>query len=112
MSDLTSQQCQAYTSDAAPLPHQEADDYLQQLDSGWAISDNKKSIARTFKFKNYYETMAFVNLVAMVAHQQDHHPEIIVNYNTCLIEFSTHSIGGLSLNDFICAAKIDNTLSL
>ena len=56
--------------------------------------------------------MAFVNVAAMIAHQQDHHPEITVNYNNCLIEYSTHSIDGLSKNDFICAVKTDNSLTL
>ena len=69
-------------------------------------------ISRIFKFKNYYETMAFVNVAAMVAHQQDHHPDMNVGYNTCRIEYSTHSVGGLSENDFICAEKTNNTLKL
>jgi 4a-hydroxytetrahydrobiopterin dehydratase len=64
-------------------------------------------IARMFEFKDYYHTMAFVNAVAWVAHGEDHHPDMKVGYNKCEVRFSTHSVGGLSENDFICAAKVD-----
>lgn len=112
MSDLSNQQCKACEGGVSPLNQQESEKYLNKLASEWALSDDGKSISRTFKFKNYYETMAFVNVAAMIAHQQDHHPDMTVSYNTCHIEYSTHSIGGLSENDFICAAKTDKTLTL
>ena len=104
MSDLASQQCQR---EVKPLSREDINDRLGQIASDWTLSDDGKSISRSFKFKNYYETMAFVNVVAMVAHQQDHHPDMTVGYNTCRVDYSTHSVGGLSDNDFICAAKID-----
>jgi 4a-hydroxytetrahydrobiopterin dehydratase len=66
-----------------------------------------KAIARTFKFKNYYETMAFVNAVAFIAHRQDHHPDLQVGYNQCRVEYSTHSAGGLSEKDFAAAHAVD-----
>jgi 4a-hydroxytetrahydrobiopterin dehydratase len=66
-----------------------------------------KAIARTFKFKNYYETMAFVNAVAYIAHRQDHHPDLVVGYNQCRIEYSTHSAGGLTENDIAAARAVD-----
>ena len=72
---------------------------------GWEHGGGE--IARTFKFKNYYETMAFVNAVAWVAHGEDHHPDMEVGYNKCGVRFSTHSVGGLSENDFISAAKVN-----
>lgn len=75
--------------------------------SSWSLDADRKLINRTFKFKNYYETMAFANAVAWIAHQEDHHPDMTISYNQCKITFSTHSVGGLSDNDFICAAKID-----
>ena len=109
MSDLLNQQC---SSNASLLTQQATEKYLSELSSEWTLSDDKKSINRTFKFKNYYETMAFVNVVAMVAHQQDHHPDMTVSYNTCRIEYSTHSVGGLSENDFICAEKTSKTVKL
>jgi len=68
-------------------------------------------IVRQFAFKNYYRTLAFVNAVAWIAHAEDHHPELTVTYNSCTVRYDTHSVnggrGGLSINDFICAAKID-----
>jgi len=64
-------------------------------------------IYREFTFKNYYKTMAFVNAVAWIAHQENHHPDLSVGYNRCLVRYSTHAIQGLSENDFICAAKVD-----
>ncbi|MGB7540502.1 MAG: 4a-hydroxytetrahydrobiopterin dehydratase [Burkholderiales bacterium] len=72
---------------------------------GWVY--NGKVITKTYSFKNYHETMAFVNAVAWIAHREDHHPDLSVGYNRCGVEFSTHSIGGISENDFICAAKIE-----
>ena len=64
-------------------------------------------IAKTWSFPNYHETLAFVNAVAWIAHRQDHHPDMTVSYGRCRVEFSTHSIGGISENDLICAAKIE-----
>jgi 4a-hydroxytetrahydrobiopterin dehydratase len=72
---------------------------------GW--QSNGKEIHRVFNFKNYYETMAFVNAVAYVAHGQDHHPDMEVGFNKCTVRFSTHSVGGLSEKDFVGAAKVD-----
>lgn len=82
--------------------------YLAALD-GWALQEGK--IVKTFAFGNYYETLAFVNAIAYVIHTQDHHPQLVVTYNRCIVKFDTHSVnggrGGISENDFICAAKID-----
>ncbi len=66
-----------------------------------------KEIRRTFDFKDYYAGIAFVNAVAWIAHREDHHPDLAVGYDKVTVTFSTHSVGGLSENDFICAAKID-----
>ena len=88
-----------------------ADELASLLD---AVSEWRKdngSIVRQFAFKDYYRTMAFVNAVAWVAHTEDHHPEMTVTYNSCTVRYNTHSVnggrGGLSINDFICAAKLD-----
>lgn len=64
-------------------------------------------IARSFRFKNYHETMAFVNATAWVSHREDHHPDLDVGYNDCTVRYTTHSAGGLSDRDFACAEKID-----
>ena len=72
---------------------------------GWERIGNE--IKKTFSFKNYYETMAFVNASAWVSHAEDHHPDMSVHYNKCVVAYSTHDAGGITLNDFICAAKLD-----
>lgn len=76
---------------------------------GWAQDGAR--IVKTYQFKNYYETLAFINAIAYVIHAEDHHPELVVTYNRCMIKFDTHTVnegkGGISENDFICAAKID-----
>jgi len=74
----------------------------------WKANKAQNIISREFKLKNYYNTIAFVNAVAWIVHQQDHHPDIQLSYNKCHISFSTHSVSGLSVNDFICAAKINS----
>jgi 4a-hydroxytetrahydrobiopterin dehydratase len=76
-----------------------------QIVSDWRFSEG--FIERQYSFKNYYETMAFVNALAWMIHAQDHHPELKVTYNKCLVKFNTHSVNGISVNDFICAAKAD-----
>ena len=77
---------------------------------GWSIEDGK--LVKLYAFKNYHETMAFVNALAWISHREDHHPDLLVGYNKCRVEYSTHAIGGLSENDFICAAKADALLAL
>ena len=74
---------------------------------GWDLVEDGHALSRTFEFANYYETMAFVNALAFMAHREDHHPDLGVHYNRCVVRFSTHDVGGLSENDFICAAKAD-----
>jgi len=73
--------------------------------SGWKLQAGQ--ISKTHKFKDYHHTMAFVNAVAWLAHREDHHPDMEVGYNRCVVRYSTHSVKGLSENDFICAAKVD-----
>ncbi|MGA8148488.1 MAG: 4a-hydroxytetrahydrobiopterin dehydratase [Gallionellaceae bacterium] len=102
--DLTNKQCKPCEGGVPPLSQSEIDVLMQQLD-GWVQYDHL--IGKTYDFKNYYQTMAFVNAVAWVSHREDHHPDMNVGYNKCRVEYSTHAIGGLSENDFICAAKVD-----
>ena len=75
---------------------------------GWEQID--REIKKTFPFKNYYETIAFVNASAWISHHEDHHPDMSVHYNKCVVAYSTHDAGGITLNDFICAAKLDALL--
>lgn len=106
MSELTTKHCKVCEGGTLPLSASEARDLLKQTPL-WALNDKGDEISRTFQFKNYYQTLAFVNALGWIAHQEDHHPDMEVSYNKCRVRFSTHAIKGLSENDFICAAKID-----
>ena len=108
--DLTSKTCKPCEGGVSPLDTEQANKLLAELHKDWSIDSAGKEISRTCSFKNYYQTMAFVNALAWVAHAEDHHPDIEVGYNRCHVRYSTHAIGGLSENDFICAAKIDALL--
>jgi 4a-hydroxytetrahydrobiopterin dehydratase len=90
----------------ALLPH-EAKEMLAQLHSDWMLIDDAHMLARSFHFKNFKQVMTFVNAVAAVAEEEGHHPDLAVSYDTVGIELTTHAIAGLSENDFILAAKID-----
>jgi 4a-hydroxytetrahydrobiopterin dehydratase len=74
---------------------------------GWETIEDGAAIRKTFRFADYYRTMAFVNALAWIAHREDHHPDLGVHYDRCVVRFSTHDVGGLSENDFICAAKTE-----
>jgi 4a-hydroxytetrahydrobiopterin dehydratase len=89
---------------AALLPAGELTQRMKGL-PGWDHAD--KRLTKTFEFGNYYETMAFVNAVAWIAHRQDHHPDLSVHYNRVVVVYSTHDAGGVTLNDCICAAKVE-----
>jgi len=102
--DLTSKQCKPCEGGTLPLPQPEIDRLMKRLE-GWHQYGNL--IGKTYHFKDYYQTIAFVNAIAWMAHREDHHPDLRVAYNSCQIEYTTHAIGGLSENDFICAAKVD-----
>lgn len=101
---LTEKSCKPCEGGVLPLGQQEIDRLLKAL-SGWTQSGNE--LLKTYQFRNYYETMAFVNATAWVSHHENHHPDLEVGYKQCRVRYSTHAIGGLSENDFICAAKID-----
>jgi 4a-hydroxytetrahydrobiopterin dehydratase len=89
---------------AKALSQADAELHMPEL-PGWRLAD--KSIAKTFAFADFRETMAFVNAVAWIAHREDHHPDLNVGYNRVRVEWSTHSVGGLSENDLICAARVE-----
>lgn len=78
---------------------------------GWQVDERTHGIRKDFTFADYFHTMAFVNAVASIAHREDHHPELDVGYNRVSVHYSTHDVGGLSLNDFICAAKVEDLLA-
>ncbi len=104
MNELARKKCRPCEGGVAPLGPEQIRPLLNGLD-GWAVEDG--AIAKPYPFRNYFQTMAFVNAVAWVSHREDHHPDMSVGYNECRVDYVTHAIGGLSENDFICAAKLD-----
>jgi len=85
---------------------------LAQLE-GWTLTGNGAAVAieKTFTFANYYETISFVNAAAFIAHAQDHHPDLSVHFNRCVVRWNTHDVGGISITDFDCAAQLDALLA-
>ena len=77
----------------------------------WELTPDGLALWRLFSFSNHYEVMAFVNAVAWISHREDHHPETRVGYSTCRVEYTTHAVEGLTENDFICAAKVDQLIA-
>jgi len=94
-----------HAREGAPrLNADELDGHLAAL-PGWALAADR--IEKRFDFRDYHATLEFVNAVAWIAHREDHHPDLSVHYNHCDVVWSTHSAGGVTLNDVICAAKIE-----
>jgi 4a-hydroxytetrahydrobiopterin dehydratase len=106
--EMSARHCKPCHGGMQPMDQQQVREMLGQL-SEWEQQGGQ--IRKTYKFKNFHETMAFVNAVAWIAHQEDHHPEMEVSYSKCAVCYSTHAIGGLSENDFICAAKVESLYS-
>ena len=104
MDTLSDKHCLPCEGGVPPLTNDQADTLMQKLDD-WQRFDH--IIGKTYHFKDYNQTMAFVNAVAWMAQREDHHPVLTVGYSTCQVEYTTHAIHGLSENDFICAAKVD-----
>lgn len=107
MSGLRHQHCAPMHGKAA-MTSTEVDAHLHEVPQ-WAVVDG--ALERCFAFADFHRTMAFVNAVAWIAQQQDHGPDLAVNWTTCRVRFNTHDVKGLSLNDFICAAKVDALLA-
>lgn len=109
MTELVKQHCKPCEGGVPPLTATETRAMLDKVD-GWALDGNQ--IVKNYRFKNYWETIAFVNASAWISHREDHHPDLTVGYEQCRVAYSTHAIGGLSENDFICAAKLDALFAL
>jgi 4a-hydroxytetrahydrobiopterin dehydratase len=108
-SELLSKHCQPCRPGTKALDDEQVEEFLSQI-QGWKVEGGK--ILKNYQFQNYYETIAFVNSIAWVAHREDHHPDLEVSYNKCVVRYNTHSVGGLSENDFICAAKVDALMGI
>jgi len=107
--DLARSKCKPCEGGVDPLKPEEVRHLLGQLQD-WALDG--ATIAKSYSFKNHYQAVAFVNAVAWISHREDHHPDIALGYNTCRVSYTTHAAGGLSVNDFICAAKVDALFEL
>ncbi|NLC70713.1 MAG: 4a-hydroxytetrahydrobiopterin dehydratase [Desulfuromonadaceae bacterium] len=107
--DLARRHCRPCEGGVPPLDQETVSELLKRLPE-WQYA--KERIFKTFTFKNHYQTMAFVNAIAWISHRENHHPELEVGYNTCQVRYYTQAIGGLSENDFICAAKVEKLMSL
>jgi 4a-hydroxytetrahydrobiopterin dehydratase len=112
MTELAQKRCVPCEGGVKPLDRAMSEKLQKQLGSQWKLTADGKQIQGTFEFKNYYRTTAFVNAVAWIAHGEDHHPDIAFGYKSATITYWTHAIGGLSENDFICAAKVDALLKV
>jgi 4a-hydroxytetrahydrobiopterin dehydratase len=108
-SDLSAQRCVPCEGGTAPMSLDEAKHYMVAV-PGWKLVEGEKlKITRSFKFKDFAQSMAFVNEVAAIAEAEGHHPDVNISWNRVRLELITHAIGGLSTNDFIMAAKINET---
>ena len=106
-SDLIKRRCEPCEGGVLPLEPGAIKELMQALDDGWKIAADGISIIRLFEFAGYHRTISFVNAVAWIAETEGHHPDLNVLYGKVEVLYTTHAIGGLSQNDFICAAKID-----
>lgn len=104
--DLTKKKCVPCEAGVPALTKEEAEKLIQQVTS-WHLSGDAKHISKEFRFKNFLDAMAFVNKIADVAEEEGHHPDLSIGWGRVGVELSTHAINGLSENDFILAAKID-----
>lgn len=109
MTQLCTQKCVPCEGGTQPMTAEEIQQTLSKLDD-WQYDAEQQLICKSFEFKGFGKTMAFVNAVAWIATQEMHHPDMQVSYNKCVVHFTTHAINGLSENDFICAAKVDALL--
>jgi 4a-hydroxytetrahydrobiopterin dehydratase len=109
MSDLLSKRCKPCEGGVPPLDPAETRQLLEKI-PGWSLDAITGRISRLLSFKNYYETIAFVNAMAWISHRENHHPDIEVGYNRCIVHYTTHAVKGLTENDFICAAKVNALL--
>ena len=106
MKKLNELKCEACSGNTPKLSEEELNENLKKI-NGWSLNDKKEMIFKKFTFKNYKKSLEFVNKISEVAENEKHHPDISLGWGYCLIIIHTHAIKGLSINDFILAAKID-----
>lgn len=108
--DLASQHCIPRKGKEHALDAAQVHGLLEQL-PGWTLAADGQAIVKDFKFPNFHHTLGFINAVGFMANHEDHHPDIEAGYGHCQLLWSTHDVGGLSLNDFICAARVEALLA-
>ena len=106
MDNLSAGHCVPCEGGEPPLSAAQIQQHLKQI-SGWSLNSAQTAISRRFTFKGFQKTIGFINAVAWIVNQENHHPTLEAGYDYCVINFTTHAIKGLSKNDFICAAKIN-----
>jgi 4a-hydroxytetrahydrobiopterin dehydratase len=108
--DLATQHCQPRKGSQHALDSAQITTLLSQV-PGWKLNADGKAIVKDFKFADFHHTLGFINAVGFMANHEDHHPDIEAGYGHCQLLWSTHDVGGLSLNDFICAARVEGLLA-
>ncbi len=111
MDSLKNKHCKPCEGGVCPLDESHSVRHLDQL-PGWELTEDKTGIKRTISFEDFSATILFINAMAFMSEQQGHHPDFSAGYNYCEVRYTTHAIGGLSENDFICAAKINGLLEV
>ena len=109
MSNLNEKKCEPCSGDTPKLLIDEIQNRLSEIND-WKLNDNKEMIFKNFKFKTFKKALHFTNVVGALAEEEGHHPDISLGWGYCLIMIHTHAINGLSINDFILAAKIDKII--
>ncbi len=107
MNKLSDKHCKPCEGGVCPLDGNQSIKQLEDL-HGWQLCDDGKSIAREFTFQDFRATMSFINAMAEMSETEGHHPDFCAGYNYCKVSYTTHAIDGLSENDFICAAKLND----
>lgn len=107
--DLATRHCEPRKGSEHALDANQVSTHLGQL-PGWQLHSDGAAIVKDFTFSNFHHTLGFINAVGFMANQEDHHPDLEAGYGHCRLSWSTHDVGGLSLNDFICAARVDALL--
>jgi len=107
--ELARQHCQPRKGKEHALDRAQIDQLLAQA-PGWQLAPDGAAIAKDFRFPDFRHTLGFINAVGFMANHEDHHPDIEAGYGHCRLLWSTHDVGGLSLNDFVCAARVEALL--
>jgi 4a-hydroxytetrahydrobiopterin dehydratase len=108
--DLATRHCRPLKGKESMVDPAQVSSLLQQL-PGWQLHNDGLAIVKDFKFADFHHTLGFINAVGFMANHEDHHPDLEAGYGHCQVSWSTHDVGGLSLNDFICAARVEALLA-